>query len=180
MSDPKLSPEVLDFIVWMVESNIQLSRPGSYSLSYDQLETAWKASRRGVDAFAELDLLIIGKHEAETNLAFLSPEDMATAERIIAGESTWGAKAEPWLLEAIERTEVALSYKRRRDLANRHIARREVRQRIFTRDGFACIHCGAVEFLAIDHIVAVANGGTDDDGNLQTLCIRCNSRKGAR
>jgi 5-methylcytosine-specific restriction endonuclease McrA len=28
-----------------------------------------------------------------------------------------------------------------------------------------------------DHIVAKANGGTDDPSNLRVLCLRCNSAK---
>lgn len=34
--------------------------------------------------------------------------------------------------------------------------------------------------LAVDHIVPLANGGTNDPTNLQLLCRRCNSKKGAR
>lgn len=56
-----------------------------------------------------------------------------------------------------------------------------VRWRIFERDGFRCLKCGArgVE-LTIDHIVALANGGADDESNYQTLCRTCNCGKGAR
>jgi 5-methylcytosine-specific restriction endonuclease McrA len=50
---------------------------------------------------------------------------------------------------------------------------------IFVRDGAACVHCGADEDLTIDHIIPVAAGGTDDPANLQVLCRRCNSAKGA-
>lgn len=54
---------------------------------------------------------------------------------------------------------------------------------IFKRDGFACIYCGATPpgvLLHVDHIVAVAEGGSDDDDNLATACQRCNLGKGAR
>lgn len=41
--------------------------------------------------------------------------------------------------------------------------------------------CGARSRLTADHIVPVARGGAwNDPANLQTLCLTCNSRKGAR
>jgi hypothetical protein len=53
---------------------------------------------------------------------------------------------------------------------------------IFARDNFTCIYCGksSVENdvpLAIDHIVARKNGGTDVAVNLVTSCQECNSSK---
>lgn len=48
------------------------------------------------------------------------------------------------------------------------------------RDGEYCRYCGATHDLTVDHILAIANGGGDDLGNLQLLCRPCNSRKGAR
>ena len=53
---------------------------------------------------------------------------------------------------------------------------------IFKRDSFACQYCGqhppAVK-LHVDHILAVANGGTNDTGNLTTACEKCNLGKSA-
>jgi 5-methylcytosine-specific restriction endonuclease McrA len=40
--------------------------------------------------------------------------------------------------------------------------------------------CGAKLPCAIDHIKPVYIGGTDDENNLQLLCISCNSIKGAK
>lgn len=54
---------------------------------------------------------------------------------------------------------------------------------IFKRDGFACQYCGATPpsvVLEVDHIEAVASGGTNDDGNLITACFDCNRGKAAR
>lgn len=34
--------------------------------------------------------------------------------------------------------------------------------------------------MTVDHIVPIAHGGPDDDGNLQLLCAACNSLKGTR
>lgn len=55
-----------------------------------------------------------------------------------------------------------------------------VRWAIWERDNFTCQHCGTRRYLAVDHIIPESRGGTLDSANLQTLCARCNSRKGAR
>lgn len=67
----------------------------------------------------------------------------------------------------------------RRYEANKHTEKPEVRHRILTRDGMKCLHCGTSERLSLDHIVPVFRGGGDEDSNLQTLCISCNSKKGS-
>ena len=54
-----------------------------------------------------------------------------------------------------------------------------LRWEIWERDNFTCQHCGARSYLCIDHIVPESKGGSLDPANLQTLCRRCNSRKGA-
>lgn len=51
---------------------------------------------------------------------------------------------------------------------------------VWERDNFTCLHCGTRRDLTIDHIVPRSKNGTHDEANLQTLCRRCNSRKGAR
>ena len=48
------------------------------------------------------------------------------------------------------------------------------------RDGEYCQHCGTVNDLSIDHVLAIANGGQNELPNMQLLCRSCNSRKGAR
>jgi len=65
-----------------------------------------------------------------------------------------------------------------------NIQRREItralRLQVFSDDDCACVTCGTTERLSLDHIVPIAKGGTNDRGNLQTLCVSCNSRKGDR
>lgn len=53
------------------------------------------------------------------------------------------------------------------------------RNAVFERDNHECKHCGSVEDLTVDHIYPESKGGTDEMTNLQTLCRRCNSIKGA-
>jgi hypothetical protein len=53
-----------------------------------------------------------------------------------------------------------------------------LRKEVFERDGGKCLRCGSTEHLSVDHITPLANGGTNDKDNLQTLCKKCNSIKG--
>lgn len=60
---------------------------------------------------------------------------------------------------------------------------KELRLKVYHRDGFRCKWCGASRSngaeLTIDHITPKALGGTDDIDNLQTLCKECNQDKAA-
>lgn len=63
----------------------------------------------------------------------------------------------------------------------------KIRERILKRDAGLCQEClrqgkvtpvGHKPFTAyVDHIINKAEGGTDDDENLQTLCRRCHQIK---
>ncbi len=58
---------------------------------------------------------------------------------------------------------------------------RAIRARIFERDGFACVYCGAkAERLECDHVVPLSRGGSNDDANLATACKPCNGSKWAK
>lgn len=55
-----------------------------------------------------------------------------------------------------------------------------LRFEIFKRDGFRCVYCGGTPVqspLHVDHVLAVANGGTNDPANLVTACESCNLGK---
>lgn len=57
----------------------------------------------------------------------------------------------------------------------------EVRIRVMKRDRFRCTYCGVPGTdaeLEIDHIVAVAKGGSHHISNLTTSCRKCNQEKG--
>jgi 5-methylcytosine-specific restriction protein A len=55
------------------------------------------------------------------------------------------------------------------------------RQRVAQRHAYRCAKCGAVWVSNrdhIDHIVELADGGTNDDSNLQPLCdVPCHKAK---
>ncbi len=60
--------------------------------------------------------------------------------------------------------------------------RPSVRWRVLERDGQKCTVCGRAAAdgakLEIDHILAVAEGGGDEESNLRVLCWSCNRGKG--
>ena len=58
-----------------------------------------------------------------------------------------------------------------------------LRHETLVRDDYRCLECGASNMdtsLEVDHIIPVAQGGTDELKNLQTLCITCNRAKNNR
>ena len=56
----------------------------------------------------------------------------------------------------------------------------KMRFAIYKRDNYRCRKCGRrTDDLEIDHIIPIAKGGKTIYSNLQTLCHRCNSKKGA-
>jgi hypothetical protein len=58
--------------------------------------------------------------------------------------------------------------------------RRRLREAVFAAYGRKCLKCGSDYKMAIDHIIPVSCGGTNDTNNLQPLCGRCNSSKRAK
>lgn len=67
------------------------------------------------------------------------------------------------------------------DVAKRRSISKRTRFEIFKRENFTCAYCGKqppATILHIDHIIAVANGGSNQDENLITSCVDCNLGKG--
>jgi len=60
----------------------------------------------------------------------------------------------------------------------------KVRRYVLTRDGGLCQPCikmGRVtEAKQVDHIMQKSEGGTDDESNLQAICVACHKTKTAR
>ena len=76
-------------------------------------------------------------------------------------------------------------YNKLRSSSNSFIAKPEVRNYIFERDGFKCLQCDSKEYLTIDHRISVSNyfdgaiglNDLNSENNLSTLCRTCNSSK---
>ena len=56
----------------------------------------------------------------------------------------------------------------------------DVKQAVWQRDAGKCVECAASDYLEFDHVIPFSKGGANTVQNLQLLCRRCNSRKGAR
>lgn len=55
---------------------------------------------------------------------------------------------------------------------------RKLKAKIHLRDEWTCQKCGIVTTeLECDHIVNKAQGGTDKESNLQSLCVPCHKEK---
>jgi len=58
---------------------------------------------------------------------------------------------------------------------------RRLRRQVGTRDNYICQYCGIyTQDGAVDHIIPLSEGGTDDIDNLAWSCAECNQAKGAK
>lgn len=84
---------------------------------------------------------------------------------------------------SMKRPRPARSSPRRAAWQGAHWVRASTRLAIYLRDGLACLWCGrALEdgvALSLDHLVAVAEGGSHAPANLVTCCQPCNLTRGA-
>lgn len=90
----------------------------------------------------------------------------------------------------IQNTESLLDYlyssikKQKTIKAQRQLMTSQLREEIKQRDGYKCQNCGvSIQdephlLLEIDHIIPVSKGGLTTKDNLQTLCWKCNRKKG--
>lgn len=82
-----------------------------------------------------------------------------------------------------ERFAFLASYRRGAPLQKRKSLSQRTRFEIFKRDRFTCQYCGAHTpdvLLVIDHVIPIAEGGTNDTSNLRTACQPCNGGKSDR
>jgi hypothetical protein len=190
-------------------SNFSVIRPGMYALPdfvlgavFDAWEEA--GSLEPLEAYERPVHFLYDADEDQRNRRHQYPGyrryaavELESIEAFLAGEGYWqpGEIFEPaelgeitaylalcWERERMhaERDRMRASYAGRRAAANIAISNAKLRREIFHRDGYRCRRCRGRDRLSIDHIIAVAMGGTDDPENLQTLCVLCNSSKGAR
>lgn len=66
------------------------------------------------------------------------------------------------------------------DTTRRKPVAKRLRFEVLRRDNHTCRYCGASApdvRLAVDHVIPVVLGGTDDPSNLVTACVECNGGK---
>lgn len=55
------------------------------------------------------------------------------------------------------------------------------KREVLERDGQRCVACGATGVrFEVDHIVPLANGGSNELQNLRTLCVPCHRKRQGR
>lgn len=90
----------------------------------------------------------------------------------------------------IERVSYERNKERRRPAKN---ARQSFRNRLFSNPPYLilekelrrllnsdCLACGTHDRISIDHIIPLSRGGSHSIGNLQPLCVTCNSSKNSK
>lgn len=162
-------------------------------------KTKLKTEKNGIieSIQSEVPLLIrkIGKAKLERELGF-DEIDMGTAyfPKYIFKYVSPGGNASTQCdvvmdIDNLNRFVIFLSEKikfNKSAAGQRALMTSKLRQKIKERDEFTCKNCGAsVEkepnlLLEIDHIVPISKGGLTTEDNLQTLCWRCNRKKGAK
>lgn len=91
---------------------------------------------------------------------------------------------EQWVAEAVskQRHIIPADLARASGTTPRGSIPARLRFAILARDNFTCRYCGRMApavALTIDHVTPVAEGGSDDEGNLVAACDECNMGKGA-
>lgn len=70
------------------------------------------------------------------------------------------------------------------EMRQRYRARKYENGEFYVREKFLkrlyaspCVNCGTTENISADHIIPITRGGVHSEGNLQPMCIPCNSSK---
>jgi 5-methylcytosine-specific restriction endonuclease McrA len=141
----------------------------------------WKrANRERVNASAQRRRLANIEFVRAKAMAAKRARRLADPEKVRAADRTY-ARA-----RRIKRPEVVREYERRRlvrkraagAIAGHHTTAEWLA--LLEKFGGKCALCGTKEKLTRDHVMPLSKGGADDIGNIQPLCVSCNSRKGAR
>lgn len=121
--------------------------------------------RRQAALYEQVQQLVRSALESARDLRWGAGEPVATVEGMV---QMIGAELYPNALDPQPARRKSLSA--------------SVRRQVMERDGYRCQWpgCGTWIDLAVDHIIPVAKGGTNDPGNLQTLCRPHNSEKGVK
>jgi 5-methylcytosine-specific restriction endonuclease McrA len=88
------------------------------------------------------------------------------------------AIGEKWRLNNLEK--VAEKMHRRRAKLQGNGVFKVTEKELLQLYGSPCMNCGAKVRVTIDHITPIKKGGRHSIGNLQPLCLSCNSQKGAK
>ena len=77
-------------------------------------------------------------------------------------------------------------WKKKKHKKERQKLTKAMREKVLKRDHYTCKKCGASLkkephlLLEVEHIKPIAKNGKTEMSNLQTLCWKCNRKKGAK
>jgi hypothetical protein len=165
--------------------------PGCFDLSQEFVIEAYehfkKTGENIIDDYAKLTYAYAHTDDLDNCLL---EEDIPRIESILSGiktsplssfiSQTQISAVTEFLARSKRFIEYWKTYEYRRFQANLYLANPKVRKRIFEKCGKQCCVCGKTKRLSIDHIVSIAQGGGNEDSNLQVLCTKCNSSKGCK
>ncbi len=178
--DQHKTPTAREMLEWLT-ANFTIARAG-YGGYYDPHPgEVWRAflmeRESGRSFLHHMDAVVCPAHEG------WGVGEFEALSEVLSGNNPLGLEVTDQVIERFlhrkAEIEAGLLKLQRRRQASAVTANKETRDRIFARDGEKCAECGREDDLTLDHIIAVINGGSDEDDNLRVLCRSCNSRKGA-
>ena len=139
--------------------------------------------RQGGQAYQDGDLLRslrevatrLGKSPSARDLVQLSKENVCASQATYTVR--FGSINKALMLAGLTPNRASRGHAQK---PRRHTHPRQ-RFRIFLRDEFRCVYCGATPSdgvrLTIDHVFPYSAGGQTNDENLKTACVDCNLGK---
>lgn len=146
------------------------------------IEGAYKKltnERRKENRLAKEDALVLEGDGGTADLETVSDEQQLSIDAVKEILDLTNVDIESETLESLNRSHEAGGEPYVQDPKNRRPLDPALRQRVLDRDNYTCQCCGIggasyyLGILAIHHIVAVSQGGPDEEDNLVTLCINC-------
>ncbi len=143
--------------------------------------SGWRAATRGMtleERGAYFDLICLSAQTPSDSDASLAHRMHVSKRKLRSLKERIGSQdLSPPFTRAIEETDRGV---RASDFYQRQSIPQATRRAVYERDGYRCLKCGTNRRLSLDHIIAVTSGGDNSVGNLQTLCLPCNLKKGAK
>ena len=131
------------------------------------------------------------KHAPVKSTLFYDPKCYLFKDRVMIVENDEGflekellTRIKHWVLQKekefkkIERQVEAFEQVVETEVAKREKLSDSVKMFVWQRDEGKCAKCGKKEKLEFDHIIPVAEGGSNTERNIQILCESCNRSKG--
>lgn len=181
--------QLIKQIAFMAYRNGGIYQLGNYNLPENVFVAACMDISQGGDGhLVEYDMLV--KLGWRTENEIIPQSDFDLLNKALNGDTYWELShihTQDEINEILEMQHMSAarmrrlnSYSEKRRVANAYITNPGIRKALFERDGEICKHCDSIENLTLDHIVPVARGGENLQGNLQVLCKSCNSKKGSK